>query len=291
MSQETFAKIADAIAAQLEKGVRPWARPWRSGVGPVAFDMPHNIAGRNYRGGNVPYLWAVAAERGYHHPVWLTFKQAQASGGSVRKGERGSTVFFWNFTKKIEGGVEKTVVWAKAYAVFNIAQCDGITLPSRAVHDLPLVERLAAADELIDRTGAVICHGGDSAYYSPARDVIQLPVAQAFVDIEAYYGTAFHELGHWTGHESRLKREFKGRFGDPAYAYEELVAELTAAFCCASVGIASYEREDHAAYLASWLKAIKDDPKAFISACGKAQAAADLILAAKASDETLAEAA
>ena len=282
-ADEVFKKIADTIAGKLEMGVRPWAKPWTSRPGAIA--MPHNIEGRAYRGANVFWLWLEQEARGYAEPIWLTYKQAEAKGGNVIKGERGTKVFFWSRTKRKDKatGEERDSFFAKAYTVFNIAQCEGIELPKvEAPADRPELARIAAADALMAATGADIRYGGHRAFYAPSVDRIQLPAFEDFVSVDGFYSTAFHELGHWTGADHRLKRVFGREFGDDAYAFEELVAELTSAFVCASQGFASIERDDHAEYIGCWIKRIKSNPKAFIQACSKAQAAAEFILNAKA---------
>lgn len=282
-AKDVFDKIAATIAGKLEMGVRPWAKPWTSQG--CALAMPHNIEGRAYRGANVFWLWMEQEARGYEHPVWLTFKQAQAKGGSVRKGEKGVPVFFWSRTKRKDKatGEERDSFFAKAYTVFNVAQCEGIEMPQvEAPAARPEKDRIAAADALMTATGADIRYGGNRAFYAPTMDRIQLPAFEDFVSVDGFYSTAFHELGHWTGAEHRLKRTFGRAFGDEAYAFEELVAELTAAFVCASQGFASVERPDHADYIGAWIKRIRSNPEAFIQACSKAQAAAEFILKAQA---------
>jgi antirestriction protein ArdC len=217
--------------------------------------------------------------QGYSSPVWLTYNQAAQAGGSVRKGEKGTAVFFWNFTEKTnaETGKLEKIVFAKAYTVFNLDQCDNVPAPKSAPQ-LSVFERNDAAEAVIAQTGAIIIHGGDRACYVQALDSIRLPERQSFLTADGYYSTAFHELGHWTGAKSRLDRTFGKAFGDEAYAAEELVAELTAAFVCGALGFDNPARDDHAAYLASWAKVLRSDPKAFITAAGKAQKAADFIL-------------
>ena len=278
-SAELFDSIAARISAKLEQGVRPWARPWTSRPG--AMELPHNLkSGKAYRGANVFWLWLAQEAAGYESAAWLTYKQAADMGGNVRKGEKGTPVFFWSkFEKEDKATGEKKPggMFAKAYTVFNVAQCEGIELPA-ALPCPPEGERVAAAEALIAATGAVIRHGGTRAFYAPSTDTVQLPVFGDFASADGYYSTAFHELGHWTGHESRLNREFGKRFGDDAYAFEELVAELTAAFVCGSQGFASVERDDHAAYLANWIRVLKADSGAFVTAASQAQKAADLIL-------------
>lgn len=276
--RDIFQEITDRIAAQIEQGVRPWSKPW-SDKRSVAIDLPHNIAGRPYRGANVFWLWCAQEARGYPTACWLTFKQAQAAGGTVRAGEKGTLVFFWKIGKVEDKatGEERKTFMHRTYTVFNVAQCDGIEAPAKP-EPLPEPERIAAAESIMAATGALIVHGGNQAFYMPALDRVQLPERDQFVSADGYYSTAFHELGHWTGHESRCKREFGKRFGDQAYAFEELIAELTSAFVCASQGFASIDRPDHASYLANWLKIFKGDAKAFIKAASEAQKAADLIL-------------
>jgi antirestriction protein ArdC len=277
--RDIFVEITNSIAAQLEQGVRPWSKPWTDRhSGPT--DLPHNYDGRPYRGANVFWLWVTASANGYASPIWLTFNQAKAKGGAVRKGEKGTTVFFWSITKRKDEktGEEKKSMFVKTYTVFNVAQCDGLKMPTPP-EPRPEPERIAAAETMIAETGAVIRHdGGGRAFYTPTLDEIHLPAREAFMSSDGYYSTAFHELGHWTGHATRLDRKFGARFGDNAYAFEELVAELTSAFVCASQGFATVDRADHAAYLAGWIKVLRADPGAFITAAGAAQKAADLIL-------------
>ena len=282
-TDELFQTITDRILAQMEAGVRPWSKPWSAGQDNRDYSLPHNIEGRPYRGANSFWLAMAQQAHGYASPIWMTFNQAKARGGMVRKGEHGTPVFFWKFDRKPVDpkrpqGEQKNVVWAKGYTLFNLDQIDGVTAPKR--RERTLAERHADAEALMEATSARIQFGGDRAFFSPGFDVVQLPVREAFKAPEFFYSVAFHELGHWTGHESRLKREFGKRFGDEAYAFEELVAELTAAFVTGHLGIANPEREDHAAYLANWIKVLQDDPRAFITAAGKAQAAADYILKA-----------
>lgn len=278
-SEDLFQQIADAIAAQMEAGVLPWHKPWSETQGAAR----NAVSGKAYRGANVFWLEMARQAKGYGSNLWLSFKQAKDLGGSVRKGEQGSAVFFWMFDKKADPvtGELKPVVWAKAYTVFNLDQCDDVKVPAK--HAAPLVQpcpdvRNAIAEQLMLDTGAVIRHGGDVACYVPSLDIVKLPAFAQFESADAYYSTAFHELGHWTGHKSRLNREYGKRFGDEAYAFEELVAELTAAFVCLTNGFDNPARDDHAAYIKHWLKVLKSDKRAFITAAGAAQKAADLIL-------------
>lgn len=296
MRNDVFQQITDSIAAQLEQGVRPWSQPWTA-TQTDSRALPHNIAGRSYRGANVFWLWLIGQQRGYETPCWLTYKQAEAAGGNVRKGEKGSDVFFWKVGKveDKETGEERKSFLVRQYKVFNIAQTEGIELPAEPKPaERPEPERIAAAEAMIAATGADIRHGGGEAFYMPSLDRVQMPPREAFHNADGYYSTLFHEVGHWTGHESRLNRTFGKRFGDDAYAFEELVAELTAAFVCSSQGFASIERPDHAAYIGDWLNVLKGDKRAFVTAAAAAQRAADLILGkakAEAEAEPVAEAA
>jgi antirestriction protein ArdC len=286
-ADELFSAITDRLVAQIDAGVSPWSKPWTA-----ASAQPRNYAGRNYRGANVFWLALEAELRGYAEPVWLTFKQAQGLGGTVRKGEKGTAVFFWSFIERAdESGKLRRIGFAKTYTVFNVAQCDG--LPAREAIARPTeIVRHADAEALLAATGAIIRHGRDRAFYQPSTDVVVLPQAASFKDADAYYATAFHEVAHWTGAKARLDRTFGKRFGDEAYAFEELVAELTAAYVCGALGLDNLARDDHASYLASWGRILRNDPKAFITAAGKAQAAADFILKSQASaEEDLEEAA
>ncbi len=280
--RDVFAEISNAIALKLEQGVRPWAKPWKDGMSPDPY-LPHNaITGKAYRGANVFHLMIMQQAHGYESSAWLTFNQAKDHGGHVKKGEKSTAVFFWHFGTRTdqETGEEKQSVTVRMYFVFNIAQTENVKLPERRKVQTPLTpaERNAKAESMIAATGARIKHGGDVACFVPSQDIVCMPIAEAFKGSDDYYSTMFHELGHWTGHESRLNRTFGARFGDDAYAFEELVAELTSAFICGANGFASVARDDHAAYIGNWIKRIKDDPKAFIKAASEAQKAADLIM-------------
>jgi antirestriction protein ArdC len=238
-----------------------------------------------YRGINVLVLWGEALDKGYGSTIWMTFKQALALGGYVRRGEHGAVVVYADRlirTETDERGenIELEIPFLKAYTVFNVAQIEG--LPSHYyAHpeqkaDKP--ELIAAAEHLFSATGAVIRHGGDSAYYSPGADVIQLPVPEAFRDAESYAATKAHEFTHWTSHPHRLSRDLGGKcFGDVGYAREELVAELGAAFLCADLGIALEPREDHASYVGHWLSILREDKRAIFAAAAHAQRAVDYL--------------
>jgi len=275
MARDVYQEITDKIIAQLETGVAPWAKPWDAKD--AGFGMPRNYAtGRAYRGVNVLLLWAA----GYPDQRWLTYNQAQAAGGQVRKGEKGTQVILFKpfairEAGKPEGENERTIPLIRSFTVFNIAQIDGLPaeVPAGPVAEPEPITYTLAADLMRQ---ANVGHGGARAYYSPMADVIQMPERVAFESEAAYWGVALHELTHWSGHESRLDRLGKlSRFGTEAYAREELVAEMGAAFLCAQVGIGYATR--HADYIASWLKVLKGDKKAIVQAASLAQAAADFL--------------
>ena len=283
---DVYTRVTERILADLEQGVRPWLKPWQaSGDGRIALPRRHN--GTSYRGVNVVLLWGEAIAKGYTASLWMTYKQATELGGQVRKGEHGSLVVYADRitkTETTESGeeAEREIPFMKAYTVFNVEQIDGLPEQYRPAPALPLPaeQRQASAEQFIAHTGATIQHGGDSAFYAPSRDCIQLPPFPAFKDPESYYATALHELTHWTGHASRCDRAFEKspRFGSEGYAFEELVAELGAAFLCAQIGITPEIRADHAAYLAHWLTVLKQDKRAIFSAAAHAQRAADFLL-------------
>jgi antirestriction protein ArdC len=282
-----YEEVTAKIIAQLEAGVFPWVQPWSASAAGIG--LPRNaVSGRPYSGINVLILWSAVIEGGYDSQDWLTFRQALAEGGSVRKGERGQTVFFADrFTPKVEheqrrdgGDAEavRSIPFLKRFTVFNVAQCEG--LPERfAAAPAPLPERQPHedAEALIAATGADFRIGGAEAYYSPTLDIVQVPPQPAFAHQIDYYRTALHELGHWTGHKTRLDRDQSGGFGNPAYAREELCAELASAFLCATLGIVPTVR--HADYLANWLTVLRGDSRAIFKAASQASKAADYLLA------------
>jgi len=283
--KDVYSRVTDRIIADLEKGVRSWMKPWNAGhtAGKITRPLRHN--GTPYQGINILMLWGEALDKGYSAPIWMTYNQAQELGAHVRKGQQGSLVVYANKITRTETGeggeeIEKQIPFMKGYSVFNVEQIEGLPAHyyGKPENPLPLPERLDHAERFIASTGAIIGHGGDKAYYAPARDIVQMPPFEAFKDKESYYATILHELTHWTSHKTRLDRSFNAkRFGDNGYAREELVAELGAAFLSADLGITPEIREDHAAYLAHWLKALKEDSRAIFSAAAHAQRAADFL--------------
>jgi antirestriction protein ArdC len=245
--------------------------------------MPLRSTGEPYRGINVIALWMTAAASGYTGPYWFTFRQAIELKACVGKGEKGTLVVYANRITKTETDakgeeVEREIPYMKGYTVFNADQIEGLPdryrVPPTAPPE-PKVERIAHAEAFFEATGAKLRHGGNSAFYSPGGDFIQLPPFESFRDPESYAATKAHEYAHWTGHESRLARDIRNRFGTEDYAREELVAELGSAFLCADLGITPEVRADHAAYIASWLNALKNDKRLIFRAAAQAQRAAD----------------
>ena len=278
-----YDEVTATIITQLEEGVFPWVRPWSKAK--ASLGLPRNaVTKRAYSGINVLILWGAVVEGGYPSQDWLTFRQAQATGGCVRKGERGRTVFYADrFIPKgereqVESSDEaRSIPFLKRFTVFNAAQCDG--LPEGLVtQPAPLPERELhrAAEDLISATGADFRIGGAQAFYSPSGDFVMVPPQPAFHHQIDYYRTALHELGHWTGHGSRLDRDQTGRFGSAPYAREELVAELASAFLCAALGIEPTVR--HADYLGNWLEVLRADNRAIFRAASQASNAAEFLL-------------
>lgn len=287
--RDLYAEVTDTIIDALESAGE-WSRPWTS-LGLDA-SAPRSINGRPYRGMNVMLLWSSAMRNGYTSGVWGTFKSWQAHGAQVRKGEKGTLVVLWKpFDRKpnadeIAAGADpdsrKGSLLLRHFHVFNAAQVDGYEVP-----ELPAgPDALDHAEAFFAAVGADVEYGGDSAYYTPALDTIRVPMLNAFENAESFYATLAHEHAHWTGHKSRLDRDFMNRFGSDAYAFEELVAELGAAFVGAHLGIGSVVTPNHAAYVKNWLRVLRNDKKAVFTAASQAQKAADFLLAAAGETES-----
>ncbi len=286
--RDLYAEVTRRIVEALDRGVRPWSCPWTRGAASGGM-LPRRHSGEPYRGVNILLLWGAAMERGFTSRTWLTYRQAEALGGQVRKGERGTMVVYAGQfspasdraeTAEDESPARRAVAFLRSYTVFNAEQVDGLAKPEVAPQP-EAIQPNADALDLVERTGATVRHGGDRAFYAPGPDLVQMPEASRFRDAAAYFGTLAHELVHWTGHPDRLARQFGQRFGDQAYAMEELVAELGAAFVCAERQLSAEPREDHAAYLAEWLAVLKHDKRAIFTAASQAQRAADLLCGAE----------
>lgn len=282
---DVYARVTEAIIAALDAGVRPWTQPWSAEHLAGRISRPLRSTGQPYSGINVVLLWSEAVARGFAAPIWITFRQAQALGGHVRKGARGATVVYANRITRAEhredgADVERSIPFLKAYVVFNVEEVDGLPAHFYAAPPPRLApeRRMAAADAFFAATRADIRHGGTQAYYALGSDHVQMPPLGCFEDAEAYYATLAHECVHWTRHPSRLDRDFgRKRWGDEGYAREELVAELGAAFLCADLGIALEPRPDHASYVASWLEVLRSDKRFIVSAAAHAQRACDFL--------------
>ncbi len=284
--QDVYSRITGKIIAELEQGVRPWMKPWNAehAAGRITKPLRHN--GQPYNGINILMLWSAAVTEGYSAPIWMTFRQAKELGANVRKGEKGELVVYANTITRTEHDeetgedTEQAIPFMKGYTVFNVEQIEG--LPSHyyqlAEPVLDPARRIAHAEDFFAATKADIRHGGNHAYYASGSDRIQLPPFESFRDAESYYATLAHEITHWTRHPSRLDRDFgRKRFGDEGYAREELVAELGSALLAADLELALEPREDHAAYIDSWLTVLQNDKRAIFQAAAHAQRATDYL--------------
>lgn len=272
--------ITDKIINILEAGTTKGGPRWTHCAGQ---GLPRNAKTQDtYRGINVLLLWSEAAERGYSTSLWLTYKQAATMGAQVRKGEKSvMCIFFDKIKKESNDGQEETFYpMVKPFWLFNAAQIDGLPESLTNPVEIHRFNRVSEVEQVLASAGARIRHGFDDAFYMPGRDEICLPDKARFTSETNYYATALHELGHWTGHESRLNRTFGKRFGDEAYAMEELVAELSAAFSMGYLGMVDGTIEKHASYLESWIKCLKADKGAIFTAASQAAKASDLVLAA-----------
>jgi len=279
---DVYARITDETIAAIEKGAGEYRAPWHHD-GSAVFRPANVLSGKAYRGVNVLALWAASEARGYASGLWGTYRQWAERGAQVRKGERASLVVFWKNSGANDGEQDgaddadqpagKRRIFARGYSVFNVAQVDGYQPETAPVLDE--AERHARADAFLASLGIAIEHGGESAYYRPSTDTVHLPCFSSFRDAASYYGVAIHECGHASGAKHRLDRDLTGRFGSRSYAAEEICVEIAAGFVLADLGIAHHPRPDHAAYIASWLEVLKDDPRAIFTAASKAQTIAD----------------
>ena len=279
MKRDLYAEVSARIIAELEAGALPWVKPWSAT--PCANTPCNAVTNRPYSGCNVVLLW-MAQAAGYQMPRFLTYKQATELGGHVRKGERGTKVYFVKQLEIREDADDESstrlIPMMREYTVFNVEQCEGLPdsvkalKPARARNP---DSRDDLADEFLRSTGADIREGHGEAYYVPSRDFISLPAFGAFKGADHFYNVAFHELTHWTGHRRRLDRDLKNRFGSRDYAAEELIAELGAAFLCAEFGFDGDLR--HAGYVGHWIELLKADKRAFFTACSQASKAADYL--------------
>lgn len=290
MSDKVAKMVTDQFIKMIEEGLADgkWSPCWNK-----AAAMPRNVVtGKNYRGINILLLWNAQYQEGYEHSIWGTFKQWNDKGYKLKDAKgKGKMIVHWNIIEREETAkdgstVIKTIPSLRYYTVFNCAHVEGYEPENAATNKLDISERISEIDSVIAATGANIQYGGDRACFIPSVDMIQMPRFEDFHDAHGFYSTTFHELAHWTGHKSRLDRDLTGRFGDHAYGMEELVAELSAAFTCAELGIDPIARDDHVKYIKSWLVQIKEDSRAILTAASKAAQASEYILECSANENT-----
>ncbi|RJL69560.1 ArdC family protein [Dickeya dianthicola] len=268
---DIYQTVTDSIIAALETGVKPWACPWQPTPGMSG--LPSNYAtGMGYSGINIMLLWCSASEQGFGDSRWMTYKQAKAVGGQVREGEHGTTAIFYTMLEREnDEGETDYIPMLKTFTVFNVEQIDGLPLSDEAVFPAETFEPLPQAEALFRNSSATIIEKGQNAFFAPSTDEIHLPERRLFSDAANFYATGLHELVHWSGAKTRLNREMKGKFGSDGYAFEELIAELGSAFLMADLGIVGEVK--HESYIASWLKALKNDKRYIFKATSAASKA------------------
>ena len=277
MSNQVYQSVTDSIISELEKGAIPWVKPWRADS-----TADRNIlSNKPYQGINRLILGMSSMIKNYDAPIWGSFQQFQQLGYNIKKGEKGTQIVFYkpvSTQKELPDGTIENNGYSvlKAYWIFNIAQTDA-PITKIAPEDLKPFNTISECENTISKSGAIIQHGGDGAFFVPSLDKINLPNKTAFNSESDYYATAFHELVHWSGAKHRLDRDLSGKYGNPSYAFEELIAEIGAAYLCADHRLQGELR--HAGYIQSWLKALRDDNKAIFKAAAYAQKAADYITA------------
>jgi antirestriction protein ArdC len=285
---DTHQEITNIILEQLEKGVVPWQQPWKGG-NELFNRLPFNTStGNKYRGVNIVLLWASALKHGFQSNEWGTFNHWNAAGEYIRKGEgerKAMIVKYGKLEKQVDGETVE-IPYLQKFWVFNRCQLqswqpseEAITVPSPS----DLIIREDALDEFVANTGAIIASHDGGASYSPADDKIRMPYPEKFIATdtlsaaEGFYSTIFHELTHWSGAPHRLNRTKGKKFGDHAYAFEELVAELGAAFLCTEFDISTVKTGDHAAYIDNWIKVLKDNKQMLVTAAAEASKAFDYL--------------
>ncbi|WP_018899532.1 zincin-like metallopeptidase domain-containing protein [Rhizobium sp. 2MFCol3.1] len=283
---DIYSRVTDKIIAELDRAVRPWTQPWQSTSPSQTVTRPLRHNGEPYSGINVLLLWSEAIARGFSSSTWMTYRQALELGEAVRKGETGTTVVFASSiirTETVEHGddVERSIPFIKAYTVFNTDQIKGLDGRHQANVDLSdPFDRIGQAGRFFANTGALIRHGGSCAYYAAAKDYIQMPLLDSFVDEASYVAVLSHEMTHWTSAAGRLDRDLSRYAKDRTErAREELIAELGSAFLCADLGITPElePRPDHASYIDGWLNVLRGDKRAIFQAAAHAQRAADYL--------------
>jgi antirestriction protein ArdC len=279
--RDVYSRVTAQIVTAIENGVGTWKMPWHTS-GRHAFSPINATSKKPYRGINTVCLWAAAQAKGYERGEWATYQQWQDRRAQVRMGEKSTLVVFWKFandsteTQEGETSHSSRLLFTRGYSVFNAAQVDGYT--PTADPEVSMPERIAHSETFFQTIQAEVRHGGNQAFYAPASDHIQMPPFGAFNENLSYYSVLAHEHTHWTAKASRCDRQLGKRFADNAYAAEELIAELGAAFTCAHLGLSTEPRADHAQYLAAWLKVLKADSRAIFTAASKAQQATDWLI-------------
>ncbi len=284
-NSDVYTRVTQKIIDDLEKGNLTWRKPWNSSEMEGRIMRPLRWNNEPYTGINILMLWSSAADHGFHLPHWMTFKQAIELKGNVRKGEKGTQIVYADKIIKPEetpnGDIEITKIpFLKTYTVFNASQIEGLPERFYEAPDIQPVnqqERIDGLELFFQQTKADI-YTGTMAAYSVTTDRVQMPPFVAFHTPNDYYATLSHEITHWTRHPSRLDRDFgRKRFGDEGYAKEELVAELGSCFLASDLGFEPLSEEQHAAYIQSWLKALKDDKRLIFSAASHAQKAVEYL--------------
>ncbi|WP_296643020.1 ArdC family protein [Roseinatronobacter sp.] len=269
----THQQITDSIVAAIEAGAdgSGFKMPWHRSSG-----RPENVSScRSYTGVNTLNLWCEEQFKGFSTSTWGTLKQWNQAGAKVKKGEKSAIVIFYKpLPEKEDDEPHDRRFVMRTSRVFNADQVDGFE-PESVVLEDHTPHR--PTDQFVAATGADVCFGGGRAFYNWAKDFIQLPPMDRFHDVQGFYSVLLHELSHWTGHDHRLAREFGERFGTEAYAFEELIAELSAAFLCADLGVSNEPRPDHAEYVAGWLRILKSDQRAIFTAAAQAQKAVEFL--------------
>lgn len=278
--RDIAAEITNLIIAKIEAGTAPWMRSWSGAGGTGGRPLRHN--GEAYSGINCLYLWAVGADAGYGSPYWMTYKQAEALGAQVRRGETGSLSVFFNAVSKTDTDAatgeehSRLIRFMRHYIVFNCDQIDGLPphfTPNAEPQVIEPSARQAAIDAFFAAIPADIRHGGNQAFFSPTYDFVQVPHKAAFKTQDHHASTLGHEIVHWSGGPTRLARTFGKRFGDDAYAFEELIAAIGQSLICAELDLPADLHDNHASYVAHWLKVLKGDKTAIIHAASKAEQA------------------
>lgn len=278
MQNAIYDEVNNSIISELERGAIPWIKPWR-----VDSTADKNfITDKPYQGINRLILGMSSMIQKFDTPIWASYDQWLSKGAQVKKGSKGTKIVFYKQvrTEKIMDNNEiKEGAYSvlKSYTVFNVHQTDFDIKPLIRDDESKPFNTISECEHTLSKSGASIQHGGDGAFYVPSIDKINLPNKTAFNSESDYYATAFHELVHWSGAKHRLDRDLSGKYGNPSYAFEELIAEIGAAYLCADHRLQGELR--HAGYIQSWLKALRDDNKAIFKAAAYAQKAADYITA------------